>query len=60
VVVIFVGLVAVLMLRPLVENFSAGLLLEDPFSVRLLMVLVRALALAAIAAFTLPRPAEDG
>jgi small conductance mechanosensitive channel len=28
VVVIFVGLVAVLMLRPLVENFSAGLLLE--------------------------------
>jgi small conductance mechanosensitive channel len=28
VVVIFIGLVAVLMLRPLVENFSAGLLLE--------------------------------
>jgi small conductance mechanosensitive channel len=28
VVVIFVGLIAVLMLRPLVENFSAGLLLE--------------------------------
>jgi small conductance mechanosensitive channel len=28
VVVVFIGLVAVLMLRPLVENFSAGLLLE--------------------------------
>jgi small-conductance mechanosensitive channel len=28
VVVVFVGVVAVLMLRPLVENFSAGLLLE--------------------------------
>jgi len=28
VVVVFVGLIAVLMLRPLVENFSAGLLLE--------------------------------
>jgi small-conductance mechanosensitive channel len=28
VVVVFIGLIAVLMLRPLVENFSAGLLLE--------------------------------